>query len=199
MVIVSGKDPIGATPLDDYSDLKLDYITTKKELYEAEFANITSTIGKYLLKSFSIDKLMTSTLLYRIHKDMFSEVWSWAGKKRTSNKSIGVDKKNIDIEIHKLLGDFRYWLTSGKDDLEISAFLHHRLVYIHPFENGNGRWTRFVTNIFLKNRINKIIQWPEEEIYISDTFRNRYIAGLRNADDGDYSELISIHRELMQL
>ncbi|MBI4208502.1 MAG: Fic family protein [Deltaproteobacteria bacterium] len=33
---------------------------------------------------------------------------------------------------------------------ELSARLHHRLVWIHPFENGNGRWARLIMNIHLK-------------------------------------------------
>jgi fido (protein-threonine AMPylation protein) len=36
---------------------------------------------------------------------MFSEVWGWAGTFRKTNKNIGVDKYQIEIELTKLMDD----------------------------------------------------------------------------------------------
>ncbi|OGI03555.1 MAG: hypothetical protein A2X42_00800 [Candidatus Margulisbacteria bacterium GWF2_38_17] len=198
MVILKGNSPYGATPIDDYSGLKLKHINTIKELYEAEFLNITSSTSKYLLKPPSNKSFMDRIYLSKIHKTMFSQVWDWAGKKRISNKSVGIDKFQIDIEIVKLIQDFEFWESSNMDTIEVSSRIHHKLVYIHPFENGNGRWARLVTNIYLKQKLNRIVYWPEQELYINNVFRKRYIHSLQSADHGSFADLVSIHQELLE-
>ncbi|HCT84913.1 MAG: mobile mystery protein B [Candidatus Margulisiibacteriota bacterium] len=198
MVILKGNSPYGATPIDDYSGLKLKHINTIKELYEAEFLNITSSTSKYLLKPPSNKSFMDRIYLFKIHKTMFSQVWDWAGKKRISNKSVGIDKFQIDIEIVKLIQDFEFWESSNMDTIEVSSRIHHKLVYIHPFENGNGRWARLVTNIYLKQKLNRIVYWPEQELYINNVFRKRYIHSLQSADHGNFADLVSIHQELLE-
>ena len=39
---------------------------------------------------------------------------------------------------------------------EQAVLLHHRAVQIHPFENGNGRWSRLLANIWLKKHAHPI-------------------------------------------
>jgi Fic-DOC domain mobile mystery protein B len=198
MVNINGIDPIGATPIEDYSGLKLSHINTRKELYEAEFTSITMSAAKYLLRPPSLPELMDRHYLLKIHKSMLSNVWSWAGKKRTSNKSVGVDKFQIDIELTKFSQDFQYWEGFGMDPIEVSARIHQRLVYIHPFENGNGRWARFITNLYLQKKLKRILHWPEDELYITTAFRSQYIEALRMADQGNLTMLIDIHRKLLK-
>ena len=135
--------------------------------------------------------------MFKIHKDMFGEVWDWAGQKRTSNKSVGVDKHQIDVKLHKFIADYKCWEEKGDSTLEISALIHHRLVQIHPFENGNGRWVRSVVNMYLKKTIGQTILWPEDEFFINSGFRNNYILALKDADKLDYDKLKEIHQELL--
>ena len=79
--------PFGATPLsaEELEGLLPKYITTRQELYDAEFKNITEASKKYLLSKkkyeFSIENF------YKTHKEMFGSVWTWAGKKRKTNIS----------------------------------------------------------------------------------------------------------------
>ena len=131
--------PPGATPLDaeDLEGLLPKYITTRREFNDAEFKNIIDASKKI----FFIQKKFQFTIgsLYRIHKEMFDNVWKLAGKKRKTKKNIVVDKTQIDVELKKLLDDLEYWLEHDMNIVEISARLHHRLVFIHPFNNGNGR------------------------------------------------------------
>lgn len=197
MVDFNNNLPNGATPLDDISGLKLKHITTLKELYEAEFLSITQNTGALLIKPPTIDKLLTRDYLFKLHKKMFGNVWSWAGEKRRSNKSVGVDWTNIDTEIKKLLDNYKFWAETDLNDNEIAARLHHKLVWIHPFENGNGRWSRLVINLYLLKNDNSYIKWPEEELYINGEFRNNYITALKLADNGNYSNIIKLHNELM--
>lgn len=189
--------PLGATPLDDVSGLKLTYITTLKELYEAEFQSITQNAGALLLKPPAVGKLLTKEYMFKLHKIMFGDVWIWAGEKRSSNKSVGVDKNLIILEMHKLLENYKFWSDTNVDNIEISARLHHKLVQVHPFENGNGRWSRFVTNLYLLRSNNLYVKWPEHEFFINSEFREKYINALKVADAGDYSNMMTLHNELM--
>jgi Fic-DOC domain mobile mystery protein B len=128
---INQKLPHGATPLtpEELKGLLPKYITTREELNDAEFKNISVASKKYFLsrKTFQF----TIGNLYKIHKEMFGHVWKWAGKKRITEKNIGVEKTQIDVELKKLLDDLEYWLKKNIDLIEISARLHHRLVFIH--------------------------------------------------------------------
>lgn len=192
--------PPGSTPLspEELEDLLPKYITTKRDLFDAEFKNISEASKKYFLskrkKPFSFDHLS----LFRLHKVMFGRVWSWAGKKRQSNKNIGVDKVQIDTEMKKLSDDLDYWLEHSMDPIEISARLHHRLVQIHPFNNGNGRWARFVVNLFLKERLGSFIRFPEDDLLLATDIRKRYIQALQAADESDVGPLLALHREFIR-
>jgi Fic-DOC domain mobile mystery protein B len=191
--------PPGARPLTDeeFEGLLPKFITTRKDLNDAEDRNIFEAQKNYLLskrKKFFRYELID---LFRVHKEMFGHVWSWAGKKRKTNKNIGVDKAQIDAEVKKLSDDLDYWLAHKMDTIEISARLHHRLVYIHPFNNGNGRWARFVVNLFLKEHMNSFIRFPEDELLLTTEIRNKFIRALQAADKSDYGPLIEFHREFI--
>ena len=194
---LKGKEPLGATPLDDISGLRPNHITTTKELYEVEFANISSTTMNLFSRNISIDKLFSYTFLLNIHKQMLKDVWTWAGSLRRSNKTVGVDWHQIPDELAKAIRDILYQ-DEEIDSIEVSARIHHRLVFVHPFENGNGRWARMIANLYLKNKFNKIVKWPDDELYIASDFRKEYISGLKEADRGHLEKLTSIHKELLK-
>ena len=195
--------PPESTPLapEELEELIPRHITIKRDLFDAEFKNISEASKKYLLskrkKPFRFDPLD----LYRLHKEMLGHVWKWAGKKRLTNKNIGVDKAQIDIEMLKLKGDLAFWLQQEEkrifDFIEISARLHHRLVSVHPFSNGNGRWARFVVSLFLKDKMNSYLHFPEDDLFVATEIRTRYIRALQAADHLDYGPLIALHREFI--
>lgn len=65
-----------------------------------------------------------------------------------------------------------------------SAWLHHRLTQIHPFQDGNGRVARCLAGlVFLKAGLFPLIVVREEQ--------GRYIEALETADGGDLSLLIA--------
>jgi fido (protein-threonine AMPylation protein) len=67
---------------------------------------------------------------------------------------------------------------------------HHRLVFVHPYVNGNGRHARLVADLYIRLVNGSTLQWGPDESELSDS-RAAYIAALRKADDGDYSQLIA--------
>lgn len=78
----------------------------------------------------------------------------YAGKYRTSNVSItGSDHTPPDAsEVPFLMRNLIAWVRENKSKLhpiELAALLHHKLVHIHPFFDGNGRTARLAMNITL--------------------------------------------------
>jgi len=190
-----------ATYIDDISGLKLDTSKqyTMNEIYLYEAKNITKAILKYLsatpdkkLAPFSYEWFMI------LHKDMFGDVWEWAGKLRHAELSIGVKAYLVSIEVKKLVDDLEYWHKNKTFDvIEIASRLHHRAVQIHPFLNGNGRWSRMLANIYLKQNGLQPTKWNENLLSKENLHRDDYIKALKKADNGDYSELIKMQSNIL--
>ena len=184
----------GQTPLDDVSGLLVD-VKNRQELNDLEFKNNSVAARKYLLKNLTRKSApFTYQWLQRIHKDMFGEVWRWAGVPRTSDLSIGVPKEKIGSEIHKLFYDLRQWEDRKGQPLEIAAKIHHRLAFIHPFSNGNGRWARMIANLYLHREKLPIVQWSVDQ----KIFRPKYLKALKAADKGDFEPFLKLHEEYWQ-
>ena len=185
--------PEGATPIDknEIEGLKFKHITKKSELDHLEQANITSGI-QWMLKRKGSD-ILNEQYLKELHKKLFGDVWEWAGKFRTTGKNIGVDPYVISIELRKLLGDVEYWLTNKTfEPYEAAIRFHHKLVYIHPFPNGNGRHSRIMTDALLIKKCGLVaIDWSSgQDLDVTGDYRRKYICALREADKGNYDLLI---------
>lgn len=189
--------PKGATPLNDYSGLKIKWVKTLDDLNRVETENISYAKKKYLkkIKTNPLSWFNISTLK-KIHYDMFCDVWSWAGKFRKSITSIGIKPYLISNQLAELCADTKAWSNNDSDltCLEQAAKVHHRLVFIHPFENGNGRFSRLIADRYLINCGYSYPNWP----YLQDEgkSRNEYINSLKEADNGNYNPLIKLMQKL---
>jgi len=195
-----GKNDSGETPLDDASGLIPSYITTRKELHEAEFLNISGATQYYLSNQTHLNKFdISRQSMFDLHKRMFNKVWTWAGKKRKTVKNIGVKPHSIDEEIQKFIDDYNFWIKEKMQIIEIISRIHHRLVWIHPFEGGNGRWSRLCSNLIYYKNKKQFLKWPEDELQLNkkSSFRDRYLKALKQADGGNYKEITQIHNELV--
>ena len=190
----------GATYIDDISGMKLDTSKayTMQDIYLYEAKNITKATLKYL--SAKPDKKLapfTYEWLLALHKDMFSDVWDWAGKIRQVELSIGVKAYLVSTEIKKLVDDLEFWEKNKSFDvIEIATRIHHRAVQIHPFKNGNGRWSRMLANIYLKQNNLEVTKWNENLLSKENPHRDDYIKALKKADDGDYRDLIKLQSNI---
>lgn len=189
----SFQSPAGATPLDpdDMEGLKIRHITMRQELDRWEQDNINDAL-QWLGRRRNVD-ILTESFVKTLHQKMFGKVWKWAGIFRKSGKNIGVDWPQISVYVHNLLGDVRFWIdhkTYGDD--EIAVRLHHRLVLIHPFANGNGRHARLMADTLLQEVFGKEpFSWNIHGVDDSDKVRKKYLLALREADKNNYSSLLA--------
>jgi Fic-DOC domain mobile mystery protein B len=189
----------GETPID-VSGLKRKGIGTRAELNRAEAENIRKAVVKYLAARPSRRSApFTLSWVKRLHKQMFGEVWKWAGEFRREDINLGCNWHQVPMQVQALLDDLAFWGVQGEGLPAQAVRLHHRAVQIHPFLNGNGRWARMLANIWLKRHGHGIIEWPEETIGTRSVVREEYIAAIRAADDGDEEPLSELHRRFTRV
>ncbi|MBX3387238.1 MAG: mobile mystery protein B [Phycisphaeraceae bacterium] len=199
-VIVHPEAPIpGQTPLLDYSGLRAKGVRTAAELNEAEAENVRKATVKYLLAA-PTKRAAPFDLawLRRLHAEMLGDVWAWAGAFRRHETNIGSPPHRIEIDLQSMLEDLKIWHASGMPMLEQAARLHHVSVKVHPFTNGNGRWSRMLANIWLRRHGSAPIAWPETTIGTASSIRGGYIQAVKAADSGDYSKLLALHERFIE-
>lgn len=180
-----------ATPLTpaERDDLIPTYITVRGELNELEQKNI-ATADRW---AFSRRHVVTrDRFLKSLHRRLFDRVWRWAGKNRTTERNLGVKPFEIEPALRQALDDARYWIEhkSFPPD-EIAVRFHHRLVSVHPFPNGNGRWSRLAADVQLGGTR---FTWGGANLQAAGDARKRYIEALHAADKHDFEPLIRFAR-----
>ena len=186
--------PEGATPLDpdELDGLKHKHVTTRGELDHLEQANIEN--GLQWIKRTRRKNVLTEGYALELHRRLFGEVWKWAGNFRSTEKNIGVDPRDIPVRIRTLLDDTHYWIEHKTyAPKEIAIRFHHRLVFIHPFPNGNGRHARVMADaLLIKLFDQRPIDWAgAHDLQTIGPRRREYIAALRAADREDYDLLFA--------
>ena len=169
------------------------WITLRSELNEAEARNIAQA-QVWLISNKNKD-IFSDTFLRELHKKMFGDVWKWAGNYRTSERNIGVAPYQIPIKLMQLFDDVQFWIQNKTySNREIAVRLHHKLVQIHPFPNGNGRASRLMADLVLEKLEGSKLYWGNTNLVNVSEIRSSYIAALRKADAGDYADLIEFTR-----
>jgi len=169
------------------------YITTRRELNEAEQININN--GDRWAFARKGREVLDEAFLRRLHKEMLGKVWRWAGKYRTTDRNIGVDRWRIEPELRALINDVCYWIerrTYSPD--EITVRFHHRLVSIHPFPNGNGRHARLAADLLALQLGIQRFTWGSANLVEEAETRRRYVVALRAADVHDIEPLLAFAR-----
>ncbi len=191
----------GATPIDDVSDL-IPNIGTLPELNEYEAENVLDAVIKHFINRPVMQEGIEFDYFWMltVHKDMFGRVWKWAGKTRTKNLNIGVDSTQVEPQLIDVCKSIPYF--KNPPDMSDIAYLHHRLVQIHPFTNGNGRWSRLVSNIYQIRFTGKFTDWPDDLIGTTSntsSIRGEYIQSLKEADSGKYEKIIRLHEQFSKV
>lgn len=181
-----------STPLtaEEKNGLKLKWITLRSELNEAEARNIAQ--AQLWLTANKKKDVCSDTFLRKLHKKMFCDVWVWAGEYRITERNIGVAPYQIPMKLMQLFDDLNFWIDNKTySNHEIAVRLHHKLVQIHPFPNGNGRVSRLMADLVLRKLEGKTLYWGDTNIVDVSEVRRKYIDALRKADAGDYTDLLN--------
>lgn len=185
-------EPEGATP-GDADGLLLEGAPSQADISAAEAENVFLAAREHLARRHDpVKAWLTDDYIRRVHRDMFAGVWDWAGSYKKAALNIGVPVERVREEIGKLCQDVAFWDKQEKNSmplLERAARLHHRLAWIHPFKNGNGRHARLMADIFLFSHRHALPVWPSEDIARKGGPRDQYLAALKAADQGDFKPL----------
>jgi len=185
-------EPEGATPLDPdaIEDLLPTHIRTREELNLWEQENILEA-ARWARRT-TMPALDDPTVR-ELHRRMFDRTWRWAGRYRTRETNLGVHWATIPEEVRKLMADGRFWLERGTFALDEAALrLHHRMVAVHPFLNGNGRHARLWCDMLLRQNARPPFAWKSEHLDEDGDARRAYIEALRAADAHDYEPLVGL-------
>jgi len=194
----SFNSPDHATPFDA-DGLLLSDVYTLADLNAAEAEGIMAARTHYLKRKVNPKRTwLTDTYIRQVHRNMFARIWSWAGTYRTIDVQPGIPFPRIPTEVGLLGQDVDSWNKQIENPipvLERAVRLHHRLVQIHPFRNGNGRHARLMADILLRSHGHPLPNWPHSEITREGTSpRTDYVRALKAADKGNYDPLITYTR-----
>jgi Fic-DOC domain mobile mystery protein B len=195
---LDGPNPFGATPLtpEDVEGLLPTWVATRADLNLAEQTNIEHAVRWAFVgrKPVShVEDLLTPQFSDRLHKRMFDEVWAWAGKRRRRITDIGVDPTEIATLMKLALDDAVFWHANEVyPPDELAVRIHHRLVCVHPYPNGNGRQTRMMADLYLHVTGRPRLTWGGGvPIDAPGVDRSRYIRALLAANGGDIEPLLA--------
>lgn len=77
------------------------------------------------------------------------------------------------------------------NDIELATIFHHKLVWIHPFFDGNGRTVRLAMNLLLMRK-----GFPPAIILKTD--RKKYYDALNQANGGNYQKLMLLMAQSLE-
>ena len=186
----------GATPLspDELAGMRLTWVTTRGHLLEQEALGMQRVAREHLRRIPPLPTMLDDAWVRRLHRRIFGHVWAWAGSYRRSGKSIGIDWPQVPVAVRNLVADAAMWFEYDDVD-QAAARLHHRLVEVHPFPDGNGRHARMYTDLCLRAAGAAPFSWGRHRREPDDDKRAAYIAELRVGDTtGDVSGLAAYCR-----
>jgi Fic family protein len=134
----------------------------------------------YVLRSIDILSLH-SLVLRSIEEDFAGRIRN--GGVRISGANFVPPNANKVSDLLDELIDFINTNPLELNDIELAAIFHHKMVWIHPFFDGNGRTVRLGMNLLLMR-----CGFPPAIILKND--RKKYYEALNQANNGNYQKLM---------
>lgn len=182
-----GETPVPDDDLDSLLPSIRDLIgqpVSKAAIYDLEQgiqASVTETrLTDVLEGRLTLAELLDDHFVRELHKQLYGDIWIWAGTFRKREMSIGVDPWLITAELRSSLETIRYrWEhTDDWSPRQLGIAAHAETVRIHPFTDGNGRATRLLADlVFVAAQDSETL-----EQYDWALDKPRYIALLREYD-----------------
>lgn len=186
--------------LDEREGLLPTWVATRQDLDTAEQSNISKALSRLRRRRLTTAEILDDAFVRWLHAAMFGDVWSWAGKYRLTERNIGIDPITVSIAVRDLMADGALWLSADAQWISLdqaACRIHHRLVQIHPFPNGNGRLARAHSDLLIRSLGAQPLTWGQgSNLREATPDRIAYIQALRKADSdpGDIDDLVSFAR-----
>lgn len=175
--------------------------------------------SRFIRKYARTHKPITMESIREIHHEIFRDAWpEIAGVYRTENLKITESKhlpphhtqvavlmNEVEVEFRERLktiekADGTLQRAVGQPEItldmidrvvRVAVWLHHKITYIHPFREGNGRTARLAANLILER--NGLVGIS---IKVEKENKNRYRRALAQADiRKDYEPLVEMMYE----
>jgi cell filamentation protein len=184
---------INFTYIDPESGLlkNLQNITDPDVLLFIESGAVTKRLQELFQNPLQIKGIET---LFDIHKHLFQDIYSWAGKKRSVE--ISKDGKQFFLTIHfdnaltyidSLIAEYKKLSKENKQLIaEKLAEILDNINYLHPFREGNGRTQREFLRLLAKEKGLSLNLNPPDNKNIYE----RYMQGTIESDVSILSNLI---------
>ena len=157
------------------------------------------------------DRELDVALTTEMHKSLMTGIDKTAGEIRDVMVVVGKysgEKGNVTLkvkhsppfhkrkEIEQALTELFVWAQTNKDIpiILLAGMFHHQFVYIHPFEDGNGRVCRLLTALLFIKRGYHINKYFILDDYY-DIDRHQYSDALHSADSGDTTAWLTYFAE----
>jgi len=169
-------------------------LSTRAELNEVERANIyAARVWAMRARTLKRSDLLTDAFARELHRRMFNQAWRWAGHYRKTEKNLGWEVARITEGVRNAFDDARAWMEFSTYPLhEAAVRLHHRLVVIHPWPNGNGRHSRLIADVMIAASKGEELTWGSRGnlVAIGDA-RRHYLQAIKQADAGNFEPLLA--------
>lgn len=159
----------------------------KDEIEARSLANATD----YLYKLIDGREQLSCRTLLELHSLIMENIPNiQGGRFRQEDVTIkNSEHKPISfLHVEEEVDEMFKWMNRNMhkyNPIVMASIVHHWLVWIHPFSDGNGRVSRLFTNFFFLQK-----GFPEIVIKIGD--RDRYYDSLIEADKGDITNLVDL-------
>jgi len=186
--------PTGATPLnaDDAKGLLPAGVRTRGQLDEFEFSNIQVAMP-WAFRARHPMEIVSVEFSQELHRRMFDKTWAWAGSFRRYEVNIGMTPPHqVPMRMRDLCEDATLWVQQKVfPEAELCIRFHHRMVWIHPFPNGNGRHSRIMADVLAKSLGLPRFRWGRALLSAPGAGRAEYIAALQAADSHNIEPLLA--------
>lgn len=189
---------------EDFEGLIPSYLLTRADLNRAEAENIAKArirLRKDARRYSNIETLLDDMTLRVIHKEMFGDVWEWAGAYRRLMTNIGVMPEQVPVRTRELCLNTRVMAEfcdrdNAWDCDELACRFHWELVRVHPFLNGNGRHARMVADLLAVALGRPVFSWGANDYAEGAAARGAYLAAILKANEtcGDVKDLVTFAR-----
>lgn len=135
--------------------LALSYHAAQQEIMQEHYPKRLIERAKFFHKSFYDSQFLHEDQLYILDESTAGQIPVTPGKFRERMVQIGNHIPPEETEINRLLKEWDAHYSLNEKDVGykklLKAFVaHHRLMYVHPFLDGNGRAGRLVLESMLK-------------------------------------------------